>query len=57
MTCRAWRGRTTKQNAGAYQSAVRGEEIPGMGSSVPTLMLLMLALGFAHEVRLSLPGW
>jgi hypothetical protein len=30
MICRAWRGRTTKQNAGAYQSVVRGEVIPGI---------------------------
>ena len=57
MTCRAWRGRTTKQNARAYQSAVRGEEIPGVGGDVPTVMLLMLALGFAHEATLSLPSW
>jgi hypothetical protein len=30
MTCRARPGRTTKQNAGAYQSVARGQVIPGI---------------------------
>jgi hypothetical protein len=32
MICPAWRGWTTKQDAGAYQSVVRGEAIPGTGA-------------------------
>ncbi|MEN6532634.1 MAG: antibiotic biosynthesis monooxygenase [Bryobacteraceae bacterium] len=30
MICRIWRGWATKQNAGAYESVVRGEVIPGI---------------------------
>ena len=30
MICRLWRGWTTKENARAYESVVRGEVIPGI---------------------------
>ena len=30
MICRVWRGRTTKDNADAYERVVRGEVIPGI---------------------------
>jgi heme-degrading monooxygenase HmoA len=30
MICRLWRGWTTRANAAAYQSVVRGEVIPGI---------------------------
>lgn len=30
MICPAWRGWTTKQDAGAYESVVRGDLIPGI---------------------------
>ena len=30
MICRVWRAWTTKHNASAYQSVVRGEVIPGI---------------------------
>jgi len=30
MICRIWRGRTTRENADAYEAIVRGEVIPGI---------------------------
>jgi antibiotic biosynthesis monooxygenase (ABM) superfamily enzyme len=30
MICRVWHGWTTPQNAGAYETVVRGEVIPGI---------------------------
>ena len=30
MICRIWRGRTTAENAAAYETIVRGEVIPGI---------------------------
>ena len=30
MICRLWRGWTTPENAGAYETIVRGEVIPGI---------------------------
>jgi heme-degrading monooxygenase HmoA len=32
MICRLWRGWTTRQNAAAYESVVRGQVIPGIES-------------------------
>lgn len=32
MICRLWRGWTTPENAGAYETIVRGEVIPGIES-------------------------
>jgi antibiotic biosynthesis monooxygenase (ABM) superfamily enzyme len=59
MICRVWRGWTTKYNATAYESIVRGEVIPGIEARrIPGFLAIdLIRLERAHDVEFMTLMW
>jgi hypothetical protein len=59
MICRMWRGWTTPENAGAYESVVRGQVIPGIEArKIPGFKAIdLMRRDLAGEVEFSTLMW
>ena len=59
MICRLWRGRTTPENADAYERIVRGEVIPGIEARrIPGFRSIdLMKRDLGHEVEFQTLMW
>lgn len=59
MICRFWRGWTTRENAAAYESVVRGEVIPGIEArTIPGFLSIdLMRRAVGDEVEFATLMW